>query len=315
MILVTGASGMVGSYLTDVFLASEMHRTDLQPRNDVERLDIRNADAVNGMFRRIRPTSVLHLAAETDVDRCEREIDHAYTVNTIGTYNVALACLENNVDMIYVSTTAVFDGSKPEPYNEFDIPFPLTVYSKTKYEGENIVKSICPRWYIVRAGWMYGGGLLDKKFVGKVVAQCLAGKTELRAVNDKFGSPTYAHDLVMNIKILLEQRKYGLYHSVDRGGCCSRYDIAVEIAKHFGLVSAVTPVSSDEFNLSANRSKSEAAVSYKLDLLGLNQMRPWREALQEYLASNWLPKLAMEKALATSVGQEGSHVQRNAIAS
>ncbi len=312
MILVTGSSGMVGSYLTDAFLAEEMYRTDLEPKDGGERLDVCNADAVSALVRRVRPTCVLHLAAETDVDRCEREIDHAYAVNTMGTYNVALACLENNVDIIYVSTTALFDGSKPEPYNEFDIPQPATVYSKTKYEGENIVKSICPRWYIVRAGWMYGGGALDKKFVGKVAAQCLSGKTELRAVNDKFGSPTYAHDLVLNTRVLLEQRKYGLYHLVDRGGRCSRYEIAVEIAKHFGHVFRVVPVSSDEFNLSANRGRSEAAVSYKLDLLGLNHMRPWRQALHEYLAINWKPKTAIEKAIVPQLGQGGSRVESGA---
>src|SRR5271165_1657474 len=272
MILVTGASGMVGSYLTRAFLPREMYRTDLQTKDGVQHLDIRDADAVNETIRRVRPSCVLHLAAETDVDRCEREVDHAYAVNTIGTYNVALACMEHNIDIVYVSTTAVFDGTKTDPYNEFDSPMPVTVYSKTKYEGENIVKSICQRWFIVRAGWMYGGGALDKKFVGKVVAQCLSGKTELRAVNDKFGSPTYAHDLMLNIKLLLEQRKFGLYHLVDRGGRCTRHDVAVEIARHFGNGCGVLPVSSDEFNLSASRSKSEAAVSYKLDLIGLNRM-------------------------------------------
>ena len=287
MILVTGAGGMVGSYLLDSFAPGELYRTDLTRKPGIEHLDIRNAESVNEMVRRLSPSCVLHLAAETDVDLCERSVDHAYAVNTMGTYNVALACLENSVDLVYVSTTAVFDGTKQEPYNEFDTPLPMTVYAKTKYEGEKIISEICPRWYIMRAGWMYGGGELDKKFVGKVAGQCLAGKSELRVVDDKFGTPTYAHDLVSNVKCLIERRKYGLYHVVDRGGGCNRYDIAVEIANYFGGTVQVVPVSSSEFKLSANRSRSEAAVSYKLDLLGLNRMRPWREALRDYLSSAW----------------------------
>jgi dTDP-4-dehydrorhamnose reductase len=300
MIMVTGSGGMVGSYLLDSFRPEELCLTDLSETARICPLDVRNADDVNATMRRVRPTCVLHLAAETDVDRCEREVDHAYATNTIGTYNVALACLENKAEMIYVSSTAVFDGTKEDPYNEFDTPVPTTVYSKTKYEGEQIVRDICPRWYILRAGWMYGGGKLDKKFVGKVAAQCASGKTELRAVNDKFGTPTYGHDLVANIKFLLGRKKYGLYHVVDRGGCCSRYDIAVEIANYFDRGIQVLPVSSNEFTLSANRSKSEAAVSYKLDLLGLNCMRPWREALHEYLDSAWAVNTSAAPAMTAS---------------
>jgi dTDP-4-dehydrorhamnose reductase len=301
MILVTGSGGMVGSYLLDSYRPEELFLTDLNQTPRAFPLDVRNSDEVSEMVRRVRPTCVLHLAAETDVDLCEREVDHAFQTNTIGTYNVALACLENNADMVYVSTTAIFDGDKEAPYNEFDTPLPTTVYSKTKYEGEQIVRDICPKWYILRAGWMYGGGALDKKFVGKVASQCARGKTELRAVDDKYGTPTYGHDLVANIKFLMTRQKYGLYHVVDRGGRCTRYDVAVEIANHFDRGIQVSPVSSTEFALSASRSKSEAAVSYKLDLLGLNRMRPWREALHEYLDTAWAVNKNAPPAMAASV--------------
>jgi dTDP-4-dehydrorhamnose reductase len=194
MILVTGAAGMVGSHLLDVYAESELVRTDLQEAPGIRRMDIRQHDEVMAMVARVRPRLVIHLAAETDVDRCELEPDHAYRSNVIGTLNIAVACQRYDAEMVYVSTTAVFDGLKPEPYTEFDAPAPLSVYAKSKWEGEKLVQSLLSRYYIVRAGWMFGGRGRDKKFVGKIASLCLGqdSKTnEIKAVNDKFGSPTY----------------------------------------------------------------------------------------------------------------------------
>lgn len=284
MMFVTGSGGMVGSYLSQVFDTEELFRTDMNAAEGVAQLDTRDPDAVNRMIRSVKPKIVLHLAAETDVDRCEREPDHAYRSNAMGALNVALACVENNAELIYVSTAGVFDGLKAAPYTEFDVPSPVTIYAKAKYEGEKIVQSICQRSYVVRAGWMFGGGYRDKKFVGKIAAQCLQNVSELRCVNDKFGSPTYAKDLLHMVKLVVGRRMYGLYHGVNRGWC-SRYDVAVEIASYLGSATKIVPASSNDFPLSAPRPSSEAAVSYKLDLLDLNQMRSWQEALHDYLDS------------------------------
>ena len=134
---------------------------------------------------------------------------------------------------------------------------------------------------------MFGGQKKDKKFVGKIASRCMAqgsGIGEIKAVNDKFGSPTYAKDLLNNTRVLAGTGFYGLYHVVNNG-CCTRYDLAVEIAQILGSRVRVVPVSSDSFVLSAPRSGSEVARSYKLELLGLNYMRDWREALREYLVS------------------------------
>lgn len=289
MILVTGASGMVGSHLLDAFPESELVPTDLQEASGIRAMDVRDYQQVMSTVERVRPRIIVHLAAETDVDRCEREPDHAYRSNAVGTLNVAVACQRYDAEMAYISTTALFEGSKSEPYTEFDEPAPQTVYARSKWEGEKMVQTIVPRHYIIRAGWMFGGRSKDKKFVGKIVSLCAGSGSqtkEIKAVKDKFGSPTYARDLLLNARLLTERKLYGLYHSVNAGSC-TRYDMAVEIAHFLGNHVGVVPVNSDAFALSANRAQSEAARNYKLELLGLDRSVPWRDALKEYLGS-WM---------------------------
>lgn len=294
MILVTGSGGMMGSHLTDVFSADELYCTDMRPSENVHALDTRDPAAVMRTFERVRPDMAIHLAAETDVDRCEREVDHAFRSNALGTLNVALACQRFGTELVYVSTAGVFDGAKPEPYTEFDTPAPVNAYARAKYEGEKIVQTLVPRHYIVRAGWMFGGKGKDKKFVAKIASICLGlenGTREIRAVNDKFGNPTYAKDLLQNVRVLARTGFYGIYHVVNTGSC-SRYDVAVEIGRFLQSDIPIVPVPSAMFPLSAPRPRSEAARSYKLELLGLNGMRPWQQALHEYL-SDWLVAVPM----------------------
>jgi dTDP-4-dehydrorhamnose reductase len=283
MILVTGSGGMMASHLADVYDEELLYRTDLRGNLEegVQAMDIKDRDQVMSTIERVRPRQVIHMGAETDVDRCERDPDHAYRNNTLGTLNIALACQRFDAELVYVSTAGVFDGNKPEPYTEFDAPGPVSVYARSKLEGEKIVQSLLPRHYVVRAGWMFGGKGKDKKFVGKMASLCMT-EGQIKVVNDKFGNPTYAKDLLANLKLLTSQGLYGLYHLVGEGSC-SRYDVAREVAAYLGRDLEIVPVNSASFPLPAPRPRSEAARAYKLDLLGLNRMRPWKLALHDYL--------------------------------
>lgn len=275
--MVTGAAGMVGSYILEAYPQEEVFLTD------IDTLDVREPEQVKETLEAVKPKLIIHLAAETDVDLCEKDAAHACKSNVDGTRNVALACQRYGIEMVYVSTLGVFDGLNPEPYTESDNPAPVNVYARTKWEGEKIVGKLLQRFYIVRAGWMFGGMEKDKKFVGKIAALCMNGK-EIKVVNDKFGNPTYARDLVYNIKLLTEQNRYGLYHMANEGSC-SRYEFAQEIAKSLGKEIRMVPVSSDAFPLPAPRPRSEAGQNYKLEQIGLNRMRPWKGALHDYLGS------------------------------
>jgi dTDP-4-dehydrorhamnose reductase len=290
-ILVTGAAGAVGSYVTEIFDDAELILTDI--RRDMRKLDIRDPDAVFRTMADVKPDLVLHLAAATDVDECERDRDLAYATNAIGTQNIALGCRNADVELVYISTAGVFWGDNPDPYTEFDDPRPANVYGHSKLAGERIVTSTCSRFFIVRAGWMIGGGALDKKFVGKIAEQIRAGQTTLRAVDDRFGSPTYAPDLLRTVKRLLATGYHGLYHGVN-SGTCSRRDVALELRAILDRPDVeIQPVSSSHFPLPAPRARSEAMRNYKLQLLGLDQAPPWQDALRTYVLQELVPALEL----------------------
>ena len=287
MILATGAGGMVGTYIPEVYGDNQVHCMDSRT------LDVRDARLVMDTVGQIKPNLVIHLAAETDLDRCEEEADHAYRTNVIGTMNVALACQRHGADLAYVSSAGIFDGLKPEPYTEFDEPSPLNVYAKTKLEGEKILQGLLQRFYIFRTCWLFGGEKKDKKFVGKIVSLCM-DEDEIRIVDDRIGNPTYAREFLQFVKSITETGLYGLYH-LSNTGSCSRYDVAREIAWWLNQKVGIVPVASTVFPLPAPRPRSEAIRNYKLELLGMEKMRPWREALKEYLG-NWISRPCVAEA-------------------
>ena len=279
----------MGSYVPAVFRDSELVLADS------ELVDVGDAEAVRDAVLRARPDVILHLAAATDVDRCELDPDWAFRTNAAGTENVARACREIGALMVYVSTAAVFDGSKSEPYTELDAPSPANVYGRTKLAGEEAVATMLDRFYIVRAGWMVGGGARDKKFVGKVVSLIESGETHLKAVDDKRGSPVFSRDFLEGVKGLLATGAFGIYHLASPPPA-TRYEIAVAIRDALGRDDVVVePVSSDEFPLPAPRGASEALQSLRLGQLGLEELRPWRDALAEYLADELLPALGTKR--------------------
>ena len=286
-ILVTGAKGMLGSDLCPVLRERhEVLATDLVPvpSAEIAGMDVRDYALVLNTIRSFSPDVVIHLAALTDVDYCEQKPDEAFRTNTIGTHNIALAARQAGATMVYVSTISVFDGLKQTPYTEFDLPNPQSHYSRSKYEGERIVQTLMPEYYIVRAGWMFGGGPEDKKFVAKMV-DLACSRPELKVVNDKFGSPTYTLDISRGIFHLLDTGFYGLYHMVNTNGCVSRYELARTILADAGINQCrIIPVSSAEFPLPAPRPRMEAALDYHLQLRGMDLMPDWRSALRSYLA-------------------------------
>lgn len=290
--VVTGAAGMLGSALIPALRQAgyEVYATDIvKDNNTVDLLDVRNYDSISNYFHEIKPKFVFHLAAETDVDKCELSPDHAFMTNALGTQNVCLATRDIGATMIYISTAGVFDGEKSGYYNEFDKPNPINIYGKTKYEGEIFVEKLCGRYFIVRAGWMIGGGEKDKKFTAKIIKQLKDGVEELYVVNDKFGTPTYNVDFSRVLCWLAQTNWYGVYHAACTG-TGSRLDVAREILKFLDRNDVkLIPVTSDFFQNSypAPRPKSEMMRNYVLELRGYNAMRPWKTALSEYLRNGY----------------------------
>ena len=282
--LVTGANGMLADAFCSILKKNGyvVCLTDIVQYDSILYLDIRNLKMVLDFIEIQKPDIIFHLAAETDVDKCELNPEHAYHTNTRCTENIAIACKRYNIPLVYISTGAVFDGEKLGGYTEEDTPNPISVYGKSKLRGEEAVCSLLTKFYIIRAGWMIGGYNKDKKFVWKIIQQ-LNTKKEISVVTDKFGSPTFTKDFANGIISIISTGRYGVYHCVNEG-ICTRLDIAKKIAEYLNNANIVIKaVTSDYFSLPAPRGKSEALINHKLFSINMDNMRSWQEALKEYL--------------------------------
>lgn len=229
------------------------------------------------------PDIIVNLAAETNLEICEVNGDLTYKTNALGPEILTHIASKLDKPLIQVSTAGIFDG-KQKSYTEYDTPNPLSVYGKSKYEGEKAVLKYANS-YVFRAGWMMGGGNKDKKFISKILKQVDAGQKEIFAVNDKFGTPTYTNDFAKNMLSLVRGGLLpGLYNLVC-GGECNRFDVAKYLCAKVDKSIAVKEVSSDYFSKDyfATRPYSEALINFKLNALGQNNMRKWDECLDDYL--------------------------------
>lgn len=266
--LITGADGMVGSYV------------DFGIRLTHKQLDITDEKAVFETIHRHKPKAIIHLAAATDLKRCQNDPDYAYRVNSIATYYIALAAREVRAKLVYVSTNSVFDGSKSGPYQISDVANPKNAYGHSKYLGELAVKGVLEDFAIVRTCWIFGGGRgKDKKFVGKIMEKIEQGTPEIRASKDNIGSPTYGKDLVWGIRNILSDNMRGSFHLVN-SNVCSRAEEAAEIVKTNSAKVKINPVPATEFGLAAE------CLNESLDAHPII-LRPWQDALKEYLKTEW----------------------------
>lgn len=266
-VLITGSDGMVGSY------------ADFGIKTNRRSLDVTDLNEVMSVCKKYKPEAIIHLAAETDVDRCERDPEYAYMVNAVGAYHMAVAAKELGVKLVYVSTAGVFDGKKKTSYTEKDTPNPQNYYGRSKFLGELAIQGVLSNYIIARVCWMFGGGKdKDQKFVAKIIRQL--DKPEIKVVTDQIGSPTFGKDLMSGIKKLLKEDARGIYNLAN-AGVCSRYEFAEEIVKLLGKKTKVIPVKMSDFKMDAPRTFNEGMVSK------IKTQRHWQKALKEYLDTEW----------------------------
>ncbi|AGB42121.1 dTDP-4-dehydrorhamnose reductase [Halobacteroides halobius DSM 5150] len=273
-ILITGGKGQLGLDLKK--LLDKEHEVYAW---DIDELDITQGEEVINKIAGLNPEIIIHAAAYTDVDGCEENMNLAYQVNAYGTRNVAVACQECNARLVYISTDFVFDGTKDKPYIEFDQANPLNIYGESKLAGEEFVKNLLNRYYIVRTAWLYGED--GNNFI-KTMLELAKKKESLDVVNDQVGSPTYTRDLSQAIQELITTDLYGIYH-VSNSGESSWYQFARKIFEYTETEIEVNPVTSQEFTRLATRPKYSVMQNYSLEQ-GLDyKMRNWEEALKDYL--------------------------------
>lgn len=228
----------------------------------------------------VDPEIIIHCAAYTDVDGCTRDPDRAWANNAMATENVAHAARDLQARLLYVSTDYVFEGTKAEPYVEDDEPAPLTVYGESKLAGERAVSAALPNHLIVRTQWLYGPG--GKNFVASILNAARSRK-RLQVVSDERGCPTYAPDLAQAIWRLLETEATGTVH-VTNQGACTRLELALAALEEAGLTDIeVEGIPGAAWDSPTRRPTNAVLGGTRLAGLGLEPLRPWREALAEYV--------------------------------
>lgn len=262
---------MLGRELAEVF--KNGHELVLLDRNEI---DISDEKDVEEKIEKLKPDVVINAAAYTAVDGAESNEELAYKVNGSAVGFIANAC--KNIDALFVhfSTDYVFDGKNKLGYKEdYPVEKSLNVYGESKALGEKMILDIDPRYYLVRTSWLFGKN--GKNFIETMIR--LAGENkEIRVVNDQFGSPTYAKDLAVKVRELIESQKpYGTYH-ITNSNTCSWYEFALKIFKLAGLDPKIMPVKSVEFPAPAKRPTYSMLMNTKL-----SPMRSWEEALKDYL--------------------------------
>lgn len=273
-VFVTGANGQVGREVARV-LASEHLYLATHQSDDV------SSERIVESIARERPDLVIHAAAMTDVDACERHPERARLVNEVGARLVARGAERVGARLLAISTDYVFNGDKGSAYVESDKPEPINVYGATKLAGERAVFEETDRACVVRTAWVFGEG--KNHFITFVLNRIRSGEP-IRAVVDKFGSPTSAKDLVATVLRLVELQATGLFH-VAGAGVCNWFDYAEAILRGTGLSHRVEPIPFAELNRPARRPTNSSLSSERLSALGIS-MRGWREMVEDYLQTH-----------------------------
>ena len=273
-IAITGAAGLFGHGLVAAF--SSRHTVIPWTRADA---DITDAEAVRGLLERIRPEVVVHPAGIPDLDIADADPVRANLVNVEGTRHVVESARAVGAAVVYISTDAVFNGQSTRPYVESDPPDPITVYGRTKLEGEIVTQTLAQHW-IFRVPVLFGPGKTN--FIEKGLRKIAAGEKYIVA-SDQMGCATYTLDAGYKIMEVAEARRYGLYHLANQG-TCTRFELARRAIELAGLDSdKVVGVPAAQMGRRAPRLKYALMEMAALRAAGFSLPRPWPEALAEYL--------------------------------
>ncbi len=300
-VLLSGSTGLLGKYIMqELNNVCDIVAASLCGGEGSRSCDIRDESKVEDFVTKESPDIIIHTAAVTDVDLCESDFKLAHDVNAIGTRNLAWSAAKSKALFIYISTDYVFNGEKKVPYTEEDTPCPINVYGVSKLGGEKYVDYFTDKYYILRTSLIFGED--EDNFVYKV-AQKLKSGSIISVAGDQIISPTCAYSFAQALrkiidpavagldkkskslnKISQKMLPYGVYNIVNKG-FCSRYDIALKVAKYFSLnVKNIEIKNLSDLPYKAPRPKYCVLSPQKFQNLSQHQLKSWEEALGEYLS-------------------------------
>ena len=273
-ILITGSNGMLGHDLIEVL--KDKHELLLTTSKT---LDITDGDSVMDFILKSNPDIVINSAAYTDVDGCESNPGLAYNVNGEGVKNLALACREVDCPLVHISTDYVFNGQNDRPWVEDDEIGPISIYGKSKLEGEEHIKEILEKYFIVRTAWLYG---VNGRNFPRTMLELAQNHSEITVVYDEVGTPTYTPDLAKGISELIETDYYGTYHLTNSGNC-SWCEFARYIFEVADVDVNVIPVTASEFARPAPRPSYSVLENRNWVENGFEPLRNYKEAIKEFI--------------------------------
>jgi dTDP-4-dehydrorhamnose reductase len=267
-VLITGAGGQLGRCLSYALSQHQMVALDRQS------LDITGLRGVRSAIEYHRPQVVINASAFNAVDGAETQVEEAYAINALGPRNLAVATAALGIAVLHVSSDYVFNGRAGRPYHEFDRTDPISAYGASKLAGEEAVRGLNPRHYIVRTAWLFWEH--GRNFMQQMRAR--AAGTEVRVVDDQFGSPTYVPHLAEGIGRLILSEAYGTYHLAGRGGT-SRWALVDEFFRLLGLAAAPIRVPSSAFVTAAARPPFSVLATIQDPRI---ELPPWQEGVAEF---------------------------------
>jgi dTDP-4-dehydrorhamnose reductase len=252
---------------------------------DIDSVNITDSASVQQLFESVKPELVIHCAALTAVDYCAEHPDEALAVNGLGAQIIAQMCQSTDAAMVFVSTNEVFDGKERRAYLEYDRPAPINAYGYSKWVGEQMVRDLVRKHFIVRTSWLFAHG--GRNFIQTILRMANENKP-LRIVVNELSSPTYNDDLAGAIIRLVATGRYGIYHLVNEGQC-SRYQFARHILNLAGYTETpIEPIALAEYRRASCPPEHAVLRNFAATQLGIT-LRPWQEALAAFFETEQIP--------------------------
>ena len=276
-ILITGASGLLGQDIADIF--SNKH--EIMPLMGKKQLDVTSAKKVIELAMDFKPDCIIHSAGWRNVDDVEKSREKALLINILGTRNLTLAAKKTNSIIVQISSDSVFNGGKKSPYNEFDMPCPINTYGYSKYMAEEEVKSLINRYFIIRVPLLFGlKGHKKSNSIFEIKEKISSGET-IYSPTDQICSPTYTADVAKVLLEMIETEFFGTYH-VANMGVASRFDFTKKVAELLKLDSdKVFPMTSDKKYAKRPKNTTFNCIAYNANFQ--TKLDNWEKALERCL--------------------------------
>ena len=281
-IAITGSSGLLGSSFISFFSKKNENFFTVNRKNYIPEVSI---DQVVNYFQSENTSIIIHCAANTDVELCEKNQKQCFHDNYQLTEVLTKVSKKLNIKLIFISSTGVYGDYKSSPYIETDTPNPKTVYHKSKLDSETMIQNNLKNYIIIRTGWLFGGNPKSpKNFVLNRLLEAKNSNGVIFSNLDQKGNPTYTDDLVKNIYSLINNNLSGLFNCVNKGNA-TRFEYVSEIIKISKSSVIVKGVEKSNFNRKANVSNNEMALNASLAEIKLDQMPAWKSSLKKYMCS------------------------------